>query len=134
VQVQQAGTVHLHNAKTVIRENGDLVTVSRSSVLAIADEQGREREKYKLPYGAVLSAKDGASVESGAVIAKWDPHTHPIIAETAGQVVFVGMEDGITVNSKIDELTGVSNVAVIAAKDRSGTGKDIRPMIKLLDE
>ncbi|NQZ51205.1 MAG: DNA-directed RNA polymerase subunit beta', partial [Moritella sp.] len=134
VQIQQSGTMHLHNAKTVTRANGDLVTVSRSSVLAIADEQGREREKYKLPYGAVLTVKDGDFVEAGSLIGKWDPHTHPIIAETAGQVVFVGMEDGITVNSKVDELTGVSSVAVIAAKDRSGTGKDIRPMIKLVDE
>ncbi|AJQ97597.1 DNA-directed RNA polymerase subunit beta' [Gynuella sunshinyii] len=134
VQVKHGGVANLHNLKTVERDNGDLVAVSRSGVLAVADEHGRERERYKLPYGAVISVKSGTSVEAGEIVAKWDPHTHPIVAETSGYVSFIGLEDGITVNSKVDELTGVTSTEVIHQKDRSAAGKDIRPLIKLVDE
>ncbi len=83
VQVKQAGTVRLQNVKIVENISGNLVAVSRSGELVIADETGRERERYKIPYGAVISTKDGAHVEGGIVVAKWDPHTHPIIAENS---------------------------------------------------
>jgi len=134
VQVKHGGEMNLHNVKYVTRADGSIVTVSRSGVLAVADEHGREREKYKLPYGAVISAKTGANVNPGDVVAKWDPHTHPIVAEISGVMSFVGLEEGITVNTKVDELTGVSSIEIIAQKDRSGAGKDIRPMIRLLDD
>jgi DNA-directed RNA polymerase subunit beta' len=134
VQVKHGGRVHLHNVKSVSRENGDLVTVSRSGVLAVADEHGREREKYKLPYGAVISVQDGEEVVASQIVAKWDPHTHPIVAETNGVLSFSGMEEGITINTKADELTGVSNIEVIPVKDRSAAGKDTRPLIRLLDK
>ena len=133
IQVKNAGTVRLHNLKHVTRADGALVCVSRSGSVAIADEFGRERELYKLPYGAVLTIKDGVSVEAGQKIATWDPHTHPIVSEVSGQVEFVGMEDSITINRQTDELTGLSSIAVIDPKDRPAAGKDIRPMIKLLD-
>ena len=134
VQVKHGGRIHLHNCKFVERETGELVTVSRSGILAVADEHGREREKYKLPYGAVLSVKQDSDVAAGEIVAKWDPHTHPIVAEIDGKMSFLGMEDGITINRKVDELTGVSTVEVIPQKDRSSAGKDIRPMVKLLDD
>jgi DNA-directed RNA polymerase subunit beta' len=133
VQVKQAGTVHLHNVKSVTREDGALVVVSRSGLLAVSDEHGRERERYKLPYGSVISVKDGASVDAGEVIVRWDPHTHPIVAETNGKVQFIGMDEGITVNRKIDELTGVSTTEVIPQAQRNSAGKEIRPLLKLLD-
>lgn len=134
VQIKHGGIVTLHNLKTVTREDGDLIAVSRSGVLAVADEHGRERERYKLPYGAIISVKDGANVESGQIVAKWDPHTHPIIAESNGKVAFIGMDEGITINRKIDELTGVGTVEVIPQGQRNSAGKEIRPMIKLLDK
>src|SRR5690606_40333635 len=89
------GTVRLHNLKSIEKANGNLVVVSRSSALAIADSHGREREWYKLPYGAELSVKAGDEVQAGQVVAKWDPHTHPIISEVAGFVSFVGVEEEI---------------------------------------
>ena len=133
VQVKNNGTVRLHNMKTVTRDNGNLVAVSRSGAIAIADEHGRERELYKLPYGAVISVQDGAKVEAGQKVATWDPHTHPIVAEVKGRIEFVGMEEGITINRQTDELTGLSNIEVIDPKDRPAAGKDIRPMVKLVD-
>jgi DNA-directed RNA polymerase subunit beta' len=86
VQVKHGGTVRLHNIKHVERSDGKLVVVSRSSALAVADEHGREREYYKLPYGAELSVRDGDMVEAGTPVAKWDPHTHPVVAEVEGKV------------------------------------------------
>ncbi len=128
------GIVRLLNLKSVERTDGSLVAVSRSGQLAIADEFGRERERYKLPYGAVLSVKDSDEVEAGQMIAKWDPHTHPIISEISGRVKFNGMEEGITVKTQTDEITGLSSIEVIDTKDRPSSGKDIRPVIQLLDE
>ncbi|WP_027709426.1 DNA-directed RNA polymerase subunit beta' [Zooshikella ganghwensis] len=134
VQVKSKGKIRLHNLKSVERTDGTLVAVSRSGELAVADEFGRERERYKLPYGAMLSVKDGSEVESGQVVAKWDPHTHPIITEVGGTVSFSGMEDGITIKRQTDELTGLSNIEVIDPKDRPTAGKDIRPAVMLLDD
>lgn len=134
VQVKHGGKVRMHNTKTAERENGELVTVSRSSVLAITDSAGRERERYKLPYGATVLVREGDAVDAGQIVAKWDPHTHPIISEFKGKVQFIGLEDGVTINAKLDELTGVSSIEVIPQKDRNSAGKDIRPMLKLLDE
>ncbi|MDP4549148.1 DNA-directed RNA polymerase subunit beta' [Marinobacter sp. MDS2] len=134
IQVKHGGTVRLHNLKSIEKTDGSLVVISRSSALAIADEQGREREWYKLPYGAVLSVKNGDEVEAGVAVAKWDPHTHPIIAEAKGTAKFVNMEEGITVRTQADELTGLSTMEVIDAKERPAAGKDIRPAIQLLDE
>src|SRR5690606_41317348 len=92
------GAVRLQNMKTVTRDSGNLVAVSRSGAIAVADGHGRERELYKLPYGAVISVQDGAKVQAGQKVASWDPNTHPIVAEVKGRIEFVGMEEGITIN------------------------------------
>jgi DNA-directed RNA polymerase subunit beta' len=134
IQVKHGGTVRLHNLKSIEKSDGTLVVVSRSSALAIADDQGREREWYKLPYGAVLSVKHGDTVEAGVAVAKWDPHTHPIIAEAEGTAKFVNMDQGITVRTQTDELTGLSTMEVIDPKERPAAGKDIRPAIQLIDD
>ena len=134
VQVKHAGAVKLHNLKTITKTNGDLVAVSRSGEIAVSDnETGRERERYKLPYGAVLKKGDGDEVDSGSIIASWDPHTHPIVSEVQGRVVFEGMEEGLTIRRQTDELTGLSSISILDAKDRPSSGKDMRPAVKLVD-
>ncbi len=134
IQVKHGGTVRLHNLKTVERAGGELVAVSRSGEVAIADEHGRERERYKLPYGAVITVADEDVVDAGAVIAQWDPHTHPIITEVRGVVRFQDMQDGLSINRQTDELTGLTNITVLDAKDRSTAGKDLRPGLRLVDK
>ncbi|HSG03700.1 MAG TPA: DNA-directed RNA polymerase subunit beta' [Marinobacterium sp.] len=133
IQVKNGGEIRLHNLKFVERTDGNLVATSRSGELGVTDEHGRERERYKLPYGAVIKVKDGDQVDPGAIVANWDPHTHPIVSEVAGRIEFAGMEDGITVKRQTDELTGLSTIEVMDAKDRPQAGKDIRPLIKLLN-
>ncbi len=132
IQIKTKGVIRLHNIKTVTHENKNLVAVSRSGEVTIVDEFGRERERYKLPYGAVISAQDSSAVEAGQVIATWDPHTHPVISEVAGNLKFIDLIDGITMNRQTDELTGLSNIVVIDAKQRSAAGRDLRPMVKLV--
>lgn len=135
IQIKNKGEIRLHNIKTVKHENNNLVAVSRSGEVTILDEFGRERERYKLPYGAVLSVQDHSSVEAGQVIATWDPHTHPVISEVSGQLKFVDLIEGITMNRQTDELTGLSNIVVTDAKQRSSTaGRDMRPMVKLVSD
>jgi DNA-directed RNA polymerase subunit beta' len=134
IQVKEAGTIKLDNFKSVTNPSGNLVAVSRSGMLMVHDVNGRERECYKVPYGATLSVKDGDEVEGGKIVAQWDPHTHPIISELSGKVKFVDLLDGVTMTRQTDELTGLSNIVVTNAKHRTSSGKDLRPTIKLMDE
>ena len=134
IEVKTDGQIKLVNLKTVKHSSGNLVAVSRSGQLVVYDAQGREREQYKVPYGAVLSVEDGASVKAGQVVAQWDPHTHPIITEVSGKLKFSDLVDGITMNRQTDELTGLSSIVITAGKQRSSSGKELRPMVKLVDE
>ncbi|MEP5839652.1 MAG: DNA-directed RNA polymerase subunit beta' [Marinobacter sp.] len=134
IQVKSNGTVRLHNLKFVERSDGNLVAVSRSGELAVSDERGRERERYKLPYGATITLQDHADVAAGDVVATWDPHTHPIITEVAGTMKFSGMEENITVKRQTDELTGLSSISVTDPAERPTAGKDIRPAVTLVDK
>ena len=133
VQVKHAGVIRLHNLKVIEKANGDLTVTSRSGELAVADETGRERERYKLPYGAILTKKNDEEVNAGEIVANWDPHTHPIVTEVAGKVMFEGMEEDITIRRQTDELTGLTSISVIDQKDRPTAGKDTRPAVKLVD-
>jgi DNA-directed RNA polymerase subunit beta' len=134
VKVKQDGVVRLINLKTVQNKDKNLVAVSRSGELAIADENGRERERYKLPYGALIKVKDGSKVIAGDIIANWDPHTHPIVSEVAGKVGFSGMEEGLSVRQQTDDMTGLTSISVIDPNDRNAAGKDLKPMITLTDK
>ncbi|WP_333703675.1 DNA-directed RNA polymerase subunit beta' [Vibrio hepatarius] len=134
VQIKSAGTVRFHKMKSIERETGQLVVASRSSELAIADEAGREKERYKLPYGAVLSVREGDQVSAGQVLANWDPHTHPIVSEMQGKLEFSGMDEGVTIRRQSDELTGLTTIEVLEMKDRPSSGKDIRPTISVVDD
>jgi DNA-directed RNA polymerase subunit beta' len=134
VQVKAGGTIKLHNIKTVRHHTGNLVAVSRSGELTVSDDKGLEKERYKIPYGATVAANDGDLVEGGAIVASWDPHTHPVVTEVAGKLRFEDFIDGVTVQSKIDDVTGLASVEIIDPKQRPSQGKDLRPMVMLLDE
>ncbi len=134
IEVKSTGTIRLHNIKTVQRADGILVAVSRSGELTVQDSHGRERERYKVPYGAEINAQEGSEVTAGSVIATWDPHTHPVITEVAGNIHFSDFIEGVTVQRETDEVTGLSSLVVIDPKQRSTAAKDLRPMVKLVDD
>ena len=134
VEVKSTGTIKLNNVKTVENKDGNLVAVSRSGEVSVIDEHGRERERYKIPYGAVSTVRDGDKVKAGQVAVTWDPHTHPVITEVRGFVHLVDFIEGVTVREQSDEVTGLSSMVIIDPKQRGGSGKDLRPMVKLVDE
>src|SRR5690606_10166745 len=119
--------------KTVRHEKGHLVAVSRSGELGVVDEFGRERERYRIPYGATITIDDGDAVESGQIVANWDPHTHPVVTEVAGFIKFQDFIDGVTVTTQVDEVTGLTSVVVLDPKQRGSGGKDLRPMVRLVN-
>ena len=111
-----------------------MVAVSRSGEVGVVDDYGRERERYKIPYGAVLSVQEGSKINAGDIIVTWDPHTHPVITEVDGVVELIHFVDGVTVQKQSDEVTGLSSFVVTDPKQRGSAGKELRPMVKLLDK
>ena len=116
----------------VTNSKGELVVIARSGEIIIHDEHGRERERHKVPYGAVLTVKIDQTVKAGAILANWDPLTRPIITEFAGKAHFENVEEGLTVAKQVDEVTGLSTLVVIDPK-RRGSAKIVRPQVKLID-
>jgi DNA-directed RNA polymerase subunit beta' len=131
LEVRNKGTLRFHNVKTVQHEKGHLVAVSRSGEIGVVDEFGREKERYKIPYGASITSKEGDKVAGGQIVATWDPHTHPVITEVGGHIKFQDFVDGLTVTTQVDEVTGLSSTVVLDSKQRGG--KDLRPTVKLLN-
>ncbi|MBC7718434.1 MAG: DNA-directed RNA polymerase subunit beta' [Chitinophagaceae bacterium] len=116
----------------VTNSKGDLVVIARSGEIVIHDEHGRERERHKVPYGAILAVKADQTIKAGTILANWDPLTRPIITEFAGKAQFENVEEGVTVAKQVDEVTGLSTLVVIDPKRRGAT-KVIRPGVKLID-
>lgn len=129
IQVKSGGVIRFRNFNRVKNSAGNLVAVTRSGKIEVFDETGRERERYPIPYGAVLTVEDGGSVEPGQVIATWDPHYHPIISEVNGYVRYVEMEEGRSVRTQTDEETGLSILSVIPESERPEAGMQLRPGI-----
>jgi DNA-directed RNA polymerase subunit beta' len=133
VEVKNNGTASWVGVRAVQRDDGVHVVVSRSGELVIHDQHGVDRERHRVPYGAEVIVSDGDQVESGQLIASWDPHTHPIINEVAGKVRFQNMVEGVSVTEQMDELTGSSTYLVIDPKSRRGATTDIKPSVELVD-
>ncbi|MFZ2315000.1 MAG: DNA-directed RNA polymerase subunit beta' [Gammaproteobacteria bacterium] len=134
IQVKFPGRMKLHNVKLLEKKDGKSIIASRSGTLAVLDDHGRERERYKIPYGAELSLKDGSKADAGQIVATWDPHSHPIITEVAGRIKFVDMIEHQTIHRQTDELTGLTSIVIADQKTRSSSGKELKPMLKLVDE
>ena len=134
IEVKNGGTISLQNVKILKqKESGNNIVNSRSGEVAILDDTGRERERYKIPYGAVLTVNNEANVESGQQIASWDPHTHPVISEVDGKVLFSDIEEGVTVTRYTDDITGLTDTVIMDPKQRPSSAKDMRPVVKLVD-
>jgi len=118
----------------VTNARGEKVVIARTAEVLVTDDNGRERERHKVPYGATMTADDGKPVKAGTLVASWDPHTRPIITEYAGTVKFENVEEGATVAKQIDEITGLSTLVVIDAKRRGTSSKGVRPQVRLLND
>ena len=134
VALKFKGNIRFHNLKYVEHSSGKAIAVSRSGELHLIDENGRERERYKIPYGSEITVTDNAAVEAGQVIATWDPYTHPVVTEVAGLAQLTDLVEGVTVDKQVDEVTGLTNLIVRDPKQRGSAAKDMRPMVKLIGE
>ena len=136
LESKSAGTVRFSLAmRYVTNAKGEIVVIARSGEVMIHDDNGRERERHKVPYGATMLVKDGEAVKAGKVLAVWDATSRPIITEYAGRVKFENVEEGVTVAKQVDEVTGLSTLVVIDPKRRVGaTAKGVRPQVKLLNQ
>ena len=133
VEAKSSGSIGFNaTMRYVTNTKGELVVIARSGEIIIHDEHGRERERHKVPYGAILSVKADQSIKAGAILANWDPLTRPVITEFAGQVRFENVEEGLTVAKQVDDVTGLSTLVVIDPK-RRGVTKVVRPQVKLID-
>ena len=133
VEAKSNGSIGFNaTMRYVTNSKGELVVISRSGEVVIHDEHGRERERHKVPYGAVLTVKADQTVKAGAILANWDPLTRPIITEYAGKAQFENVVEGLTVAKQVDEVTGLSTLVVIDPKHR-GSAKVVRPLVKLID-
>ena len=134
VEVKSTGSLKFSSTMRIVTNaKGEQVVISRSGEALVLDDNGRERERHKIPYGATLTVKEGANVKAGNSIATWDPLTRPIISEFAGIARFENVEEGVTVAKQVDEVTGLSTLVVIDGKRRSAASKGLRPVIQLLD-
>ncbi|QCI18033.1 DNA-directed RNA polymerase subunit beta' [Buchnera aphidicola (Aphis nasturtii)] len=133
IQIKNKGIINLNNAKSVTNSSGKIVITSRNVELNIIDKFGRTKESYKIPYGSIMAKKNGEEVTSGETIAKWDPHTIPVITEVNGFVRFIDMIDGQSITRQADELTGLSSIVVLDTAERMSIGKDLRPSLKIID-
>ena len=134
IEVKSSGTVRFTSTmRYVTNTRNEQIIISRNGEFIIEDENGREKETHKVPYGATLSVSDGKKVKAGEILANWDPHTRPIISEYSGVAKFENVEEGITVTKQIDDVTGLSTLVVIDSKQKGTQSKSSRPQIKLLD-
>ncbi len=152
IEVKSKGTAHFHNLRVVRHADGHAVAVSRSGEFAVSDESGHERERYKMPYGAMITVNEGDALQAGQVIATWDPHTHPVVSEMAGRIQFNYFVDGVSVQRVTDDVTGLTSTLVTESKQRGGNdlrvsardadgnayeevvaARDLRPMVRIVD-
>ena len=135
IEAKSNGTIRFTaTMRYVTNGKGDLIVIGRSGEVLITDDNGRERERHKVPYGATLMVTDGMVIKAGIVLATWDPLTRPIITEYSGQVKFENVEEGVTVAKQVDEVTGLSTLVAIDSKRRGVATKLLRPQVKLLNE
>ena len=134
IENKSAGKVRFQGLfKFVVNAAGEKVVVSRNGEFTIEDDSSRERERHKVPYGAIILVDDAQQVKAGMIMATWDPHNRPIISEYDGIAKFENVVEGVTVTKQIDEVTGLSTLVVIDSKQKAGQSKGLRPQIKLLD-
>jgi len=129
IENRNSGLIKFHNVSVAKKKDGTLIVMNRNGEVVVTDDQGRERERYGVVYGAKLLVREGQKVEANTLLAEWDPYSMPIITEVAGRVKYGDLIDGVTISEQVDEITGLARKVVIASKD-----PDARPRISIKDD
>jgi DNA-directed RNA polymerase subunit beta' len=119
-----------HNAGIAVQnKEGEWVVMNRNAKIAIADESGREREKYAVVYGAKIKVKDGGRVEVGQKLVEWDPYSLTILTEVGGRVAYGDIIEGVSMKEEFDEVTGLSRKVIV-----EHSGATLRPRVSIKDD
>jgi DNA-directed RNA polymerase subunit beta' len=129
LQAKNSGVVRYQNLRTVHNREGAIVVMNRNGVLAIQDEQGREKERYQVVYGARLRVRDSQKIERGEKLIEWDPYTLSILSEMSGRVAYGDIVEGVTMQEELDEQTGLSQKVILDHYDEKR-----QPRISVKDE
>ena len=123
LEAKNPGSVKFINLVTVRSKEGGLVAINRSGFIAIIDEKGREKERYAIVYGAKLRVEDGQEVKQGDTLGEWDPYTFSLLTEIAGTIQFKDLQEGLTLNEEVDEVTGLSRLVVADSVGRKASAR-----------
>ena len=129
LEARNEGYVKLVNVKMVLNKEGQPVVMNRNGEVLLVNEAGHEREKYSIIYGARLKVAEGQKVSEGQTLAEWDPWTTPILSEVSGKVKFGDILEGMTMQERVDEVTGLAYKVIIESRDT-----ELRPRISIKDE
>jgi DNA-directed RNA polymerase subunit beta' len=116
---KKSGVVRFSNLRTVVNKDGNIVVMNRNGSVVILDDQGRERERYPVVYGARIKVKDGQQVTAGETIVEWDPYTISILTEVSGRAVLADIVEGFTMKEEVDEVTGLARKVIVEHHDES---------------
>jgi len=133
VEASFDGMVKINNRNVVRNSAGIPIVMGRNNELVMVDENGLERARHRLPYGAKILADHGTKVKRGDKLAEWDPYTIPIITERDGHAAYVDLQEGISIREVMDEATGIS-AKVVTDWRQQARGSDLKPRIVLKDE
>ncbi len=114
---KSAGFAKYIGINTVLNAKGAIIAMNRNGIFAIVDDKGRERERYPVVYGARILYPEGAPIKANAVLLEWDPYTFSILTEVSGVVKFKDMQEGVTLQEQVDEVTGMSQWVVVDSPD-----------------
>lgn len=126
IEARYPGQIKFINLSVVQAESGKWVVMNRNGELSIVGEGGRERERYKVNYGAHIVFNEDDTVQAGDLVASWDPYTSPILSDVDGEVKFGDIHEGVTIKEDFDPVTGRSTKVTVESKN-----PDLRPRISL---
>ncbi|MFH1654875.1 MAG: DNA-directed RNA polymerase subunit beta' [Pseudomonadota bacterium] len=129
LEARRDGIIKFENVATIVNKEGNSIVMNRNGDVMIFDEAGRERERYRLTYGAILNVKENDKIKIGQTLSSWDPYTVPIVTEVGGIIKFGDIIEGITMTEQVDEITGVSHKVITPSKDPNS-----RPRVSIKDQ
>ncbi len=130
VEASHDGIATIKNRNVVINSSDVPIVMSRNCEVVLTDEKGRERARFRVPYGARLLIDEGVRVTRTQKLAEWDPYTLPIITEQGGKVEYLDLMEGVTLVERVDEVTGLTSKVVVDYK-QAARGADLRPRLQL---
>ena len=123
------GIVRFNNLKSVENKSGKLTVMIRGGELVVESATGKEKERLSVPYGSVLSVKEGEQIKRGTLLAEWDPYSDIIVADGSGYVKFVDIEEGVSMSEQVDPVTGFSTKVII-----KGKSSDQKPTVLIVNK